>query len=108
ALALLAVPSAALAQFTITRVSSPTFYLDTGLNGMYAGYEIKNTSATTYPDVWVDISNFTGGFVTLAQNEDGVAHLGQMAPGDAKMAYFYLQASAATALAQGHTIGIHT
>src|ERR1044072_3758204 len=81
-------PASAFAQFSITRVSSPTFYEDAGLTGMYVGYEIKNTSATTYPDIWVDIGNFTGGFVSLAQYEDGVAHLGAMAPGDVKMAYF--------------------
>src|SRR5205823_3289698 len=38
-LTVLCLPSAALAQFTITRVSSPTFYEDAGLTGMYAGYE---------------------------------------------------------------------
>src|SRR5437870_5184339 len=80
-LAMLCLPSAALAQFTITRVSSPTFYEDAGLTGMYAGYEITNTSAATYPDLWVDIGNFTGGFVSLAQNEDGITHLGSTAPG---------------------------
>src|SRR5690242_3628644 len=91
---LLLLPNAALAQFTIQRVSSPIFYDDAGnspsLTCMYAGYRITNTSGVTYPDVWAGIGSFAGGVVHLAPTDDGVLHLGMMPPGQSRMAYFYL------------------
>ena len=95
---LLALPQLAFAQFLIQRVSSPIFYNDPGNNPSltcaYAGYRVTNASLTSYPDVWVGIGSFAGGVVNLAPTDDGVLHLGPMAPGQSRMAYFYLQASA--------------
>jgi uncharacterized repeat protein (TIGR01451 family) len=101
---------AAQAQFTITSKSSPIFYIDSGvspqLKGMYVAYEICNTSGTNYPDIWVNISNFTGGVVSLAPLEDGVVHLGALGAGQCKPAFFYLQASGPTTTPQSHTVSI--
>src|SRR5262249_50700461 len=87
-LLLLGIPHVASAQFTITRVSSSNFYNDTNNNPVltcaYAGYRITNTSATTYPDVWAGIGNFTGGVVQLAPTEGGTTHHGVMAPGQSR------------------------
>src|SRR5215212_11970694 len=94
--------------FTITRTSSPKFYMDTGANlkGMYVSYQILNNSATSYADVWVGIDSFTGGVVSLAPGEDGLVQLGAMAPGEMKTAYFYLQASGVTTVDQSQTVRV--
>ncbi|HUQ34396.1 MAG TPA: hypothetical protein VM095_19905 [Pyrinomonadaceae bacterium] len=96
--------------FTITRTSSPIFYIDTGANqrGMYVSYQILNNSATSYSDVWVGVDTFTGGFVSLAPGEDGLVQLGAMAPGQMKTAYFYLQASGQTNTGQSHTVRVYS
>lgn len=99
------------AQLTITRTSSSVFFLDTGntpkLQGMYTSYQISNTGATAYPDIWVSAGSFAGGVISLAPNEDGLFHLGPLAAGQTKTAYFYLQASGATATAQTHTVSVY-
>lgn len=102
--------ASAYAQFTITRTSSPVFYIDSGvspqLKGMYVSYKVCNTSGTTYPDIWVTASNFTGGIVSLAPHEDGVVHIGPINAGQCKAAFFYLQASGPTTTPQSHTIRV--
>ncbi len=102
--------ASAYAQFTITRTSSSVFYIDSGvspqLKGMYVSYKICNTSGTYYPDIWVTISNFTGGVVSLAPYEDGVVHLGPINAGQCKAAFFYLQASGPTTIPQSHTVSV--
>jgi uncharacterized repeat protein (TIGR01451 family) len=91
----------------ITRSSSPIFYLDTSiaptLQGMYVSYQVNNNDGVNYPDLWVRIDSFSGGVISLAPGEDGLAHLGPLAPGETKTAFFYLQATAATTLSQSHT-----
>jgi len=97
--------------FTITRTSSPIFYLDTSitptLEGMYVSYQINNNSGISYPDIWVRIDNFTGGVVSLAPGEDGLVHLGPLGPGATKTAFFYLRAGSETAIAQSHTVTVY-
>lgn len=98
---------AASASVSITRTSSPTFYTDfASLNSMYVAYRITNTGATDYPVVYVTVGGFTGGIVSRAINESGVLTLGSLAAGQSKMAFFYLTASATTAIAQTHTITV--
>jgi uncharacterized repeat protein (TIGR01451 family) len=95
----------------ITRTSSPIFYLDTSitpqLQGMYVSYQISNNDGASYSDLWVGIDSFSGGVISLAPNEDGLMHLGPLAPGETKTAFFYLQTSAATSLGQTHTIRVY-
>jgi len=97
--------------FTITRTSSPIFYLDTSitprLEGMYVSYQINNNSGVNYPDIWVRIDNFTGGVISLAPAEDGLVHLGPLGPGQTKAAFFYLQAGSETAVPQSHTVSVY-
>ena len=104
------IPSAAFG-FTITRTSSPVFYLDTSitptLEGMYVSYQINNNSAINYPDIWVRIGSFGGGVISLSPNEDGLVHLGPLGPGQTKTAFFYLRAGSETAVAQTHTVTIY-
>lgn len=96
---------------TITRTSSPIFYVDSGgnptaLRCMYVSYQITNDGGYQ-PDVWVTIGSFTGGVISLAPNEDGVERLGAMNAGETKTAYFYIQASGATSTAQQQTISVY-
>jgi len=95
----------------IEPVSSPVFYIDTGINpplkGMYVAYRVRN-DGPEQADVWVTITNFTGGVVSRAPSEDGAVRLGRMRTGDVKLACFYLQASGETLVAQGHTVHVHT
>jgi len=97
--------------FVITRTSSPIFYIDTSvtpaLRGMYVAYQINNNSGANHPDLWVRIDSFSGGVVTLGPSEDGLHHLGPLAPGQTKTAFFFVQASGATATPQAHTIRIY-
>jgi uncharacterized repeat protein (TIGR01451 family) len=98
---------------TITRTSSPVFYIDSSANPtplkcMYVSYQINN-NGSYLPDVWVTIGSFTGigGVVSLAPNEDGLQRLGAMNPGETKTAFFYIQASGPTNNAQQHTISVY-
>ena len=95
----------------ITRASSPILYMDAGaspaLQGMYVAYQINNNNGVNYPDLWVRIDSFGGGVILLAPNEDGLVHLGSLAPGQTKTAFFYLQASSVTATPQTHTIRVY-
>ncbi len=95
----------------ITRTSSPVFYLDTsiapGLQGMYVSYQIYNDNGIVYPDLYVRIDSFSGGVISLAPGEDGLMHLGSLAPGQTKTAFFYLQAGSATTTPQSHVVHVY-
>jgi len=98
---------------TITRVSSPVLYIDTGITptprGMYVGYRITNTSGSNYSDLWVKLENFAGGRVTLGTYEDGIMHVGPLASGASKMVYFYVMASGTgAATGQTHTVSLYS
>src|SRR5262249_47271331 len=106
-----AAPSARAYAWTITRTSSPVFYIDTGISpqllGTYVAYQITNDGGTSYADIWAAVDTFTGGVVSLAPTEDGIVHLGAMAAGATKTAFFFLQASGATMTAQSHTVRVY-
>ena len=97
--------------WVFTRTSSPVFYIDTSvtptLQSMYVAYQIRNDSGVSYPDVWAGIDSFSGGVTSLGPTEDGVVHLGAIGPNQTKTAFFYIQASATTALPQSHTVRIY-
>jgi uncharacterized repeat protein (TIGR01451 family) len=97
--------------FTITPAHWPVFFIDTSvtptLQATYVAYRIYNDSGLNYPDLWVGINGFSGGSVSLGPNEDGLIQLGSLAPGQAKTAFFYLQASQATTTPQTHTVHLY-
>jgi len=101
-------PAAARA-VTITRASSDTFYLDAGdsLYAGYAAYRVVNDSGPDIADLWVRASSFAGPNLSLAPNEDGLVRLGGLATGDTAYAYVYLQATAATAVPENHTVSAY-
>lgn len=102
----------------ITRVSSPIFYIDTGINpapqGMYVAYTVKNNSTSDYPDLWVKVDNFLGTRLSLAPAEDGIAHVGFLASGGTKTVYFYIVESGGSsgkgdlATPQNHTVSLYS
>jgi uncharacterized repeat protein (TIGR01451 family) len=95
----------------ITRTSSPIVYMDAtitpSLQGMYVAYQISNNDGVNYPDIWVRIDSFSGGVISLAPNEDGLVHLGPLAAGQTKTAFFYIQCSSVTATPQTHTVRVY-
>jgi uncharacterized repeat protein (TIGR01451 family) len=111
-LALVGIATGADAAITITRTSSSAFYVSSqaasnGIRNMYVAYRITNTGAAAEPDVWVKLDTFTGGIVSLASQEDGLYRLYTLNPGESKMAYLYLTASAVSPVAQGHTVRVY-
>jgi uncharacterized repeat protein (TIGR01451 family) len=99
----------------ITRTSSPVFYIDTGITpsvvGNYVSYTIKNTSGSAYTDLWVKLESFSGGRITLAAGESGIAHVGSLANGASKTVFFYLANTAGTgntSTAQTHTVSLYS
>ena len=81
---------------TITQNFSSVYYVDTKTSpyptGFYAAYNITNNSSAAFSDVWVTLGNFTGStvYLSLGGNDTGVAHLGSLAAGASKPAYFFL------------------
>ena len=75
----------------------------------YFAYKIT-TDATARPDVWVKLSTFAGGTISLAPNEDGVMHLGAIAANSTKTAFFYLcgnsTVTAPPVLNQTHNVAV--
>src|ERR1051325_7203676 len=80
----------------IRRVSSPgKFYVDdkAGVGVVYnsAVYTISNNTATTFPGVFVAITNIVStNRVQLTATDSGARALGALAPGQTKMAAYYL------------------
>jgi hypothetical protein len=123
ALVLLCVSLAQVAQasVTITRTSSPIFYMNDdnspALRGMYVSYQITNTGGAIN-DAWVKLDmpvyGTAGIKVTLAQYEDGLVQLGTMQAGETKTAFFYVytpQAMAgqnsSLAISESHTVRVY-
>ncbi|MFT7581641.1 MAG: hypothetical protein ACI9MR_003319, partial [Myxococcota bacterium] len=104
---LLAATAAPAAAVDVTRVSSPVLYIDSpfALSGMYAAYRIENNDGVDYADLFVTIGGFAGPEIGLAPLEDGVDHLGPLADGVSKVAYFYLASGSATD-AEDHTVSV--
>jgi hypothetical protein len=81
----------------IQRISSPgKFYVDDkagiGLVYNYAAYTISNNTAARLPSIYVAITNIAStNLINLAPTESGVRALGSLAPGETKLAAFFLQ-----------------
>src|SRR5437867_1885098 len=90
----------------ISRVSTPgRFYVDDkasiGLLFNYAAYLISNNTAATFPSVYVAITNIgSSNLIQIGASDTGVRALGALAPGQAKMAAFYLKGPSLTGNAQ--------
>ena len=99
------------AGLVVTRTSAPDFYIDSSISpaptSEYVSYQIVNNGTTNIPDMWVTITNFTGGKVSLGAGDPGQIHLGSLAVGQTNAAFFYLTSTSGnSSTAQGHTIKV--
>lgn len=85
------------------------FYIDSSVvpkvDSAYVAYKIDNTSGTALNNVWVQLSAFAGGKVTLANQADANQQISIPANGTAT-AFFLLKATGASTVAQSHTVQI--
>jgi hypothetical protein len=86
---------ASLSAIQIVQTSATTFFKDTGVAPMaqcaYASYQVTNNGASTLPDVWAQIGPFSlPANMGVAPSGASSSHLGQLDPGQSKMAFFYL------------------
>ena len=107
---------------SIGTTSGSVLYVDSSnnvnpkLQGDYVSFNVTNDTGSVIADAWVTIGSFTGGFVSLAPNENGIAHLGAMTAGAVKPVFFYLQVDCSSfsagqcnvAAAQGFTVRLYS
>ncbi len=110
----LALPLAAPAQAAtcpagvVTALHAPVVTIKTSspaYTAAYLGYKITPTSKID--NLWVGLSNFTGGVVTLAANQTPQLPSGALASGASAYTYFMARASGATTTDQSHTITVY-
>ena len=93
----------------VTPSHGAVFYIDSSVtpkvDSAYVAYKIDNTSGTAQNNVWVQLSAFAGGKVTLANQADANQQISIPANGTAT-AFFLLKASGASTVAQSHTVQI--
>src|SRR5215467_10216618 len=71
---------------SITSTSGNVIYVDSASNvtpnllGNYVSFNITNTGSAI-ADAWATMGSFSGGFVSLGVNENGIYHIGPMAAG---------------------------
>lgn len=85
------------AQYGITVKPShgKAFYVDYALtpklDANYVGYSVTSTSSKK--NLWVKLSNFTGGYITLANASDDKMQIAELAANASKTTYFLLKSS---------------
>src|SRR5687768_9858163 len=101
------------AQNNLTVVPShgKVFYIDTGvtpvLDAGYIGYRVTNGTGSTQASLWTQVSNFTGGKVTLANALDANQQLASIANGATGTSYMMLKASGSSTTAQAHVFKVY-
>ena len=96
--------------YTVSPSHGKVFYIDSGVNpridAAYAGYTVKSTTAKT--NIWVKLSGFTGGQVSLSNINDQVQQIPSISAGASQTAYFLLKASGTTTTTdQVHTVTVY-
>jgi len=85
------------------------FYIDTGqgqeIDAGYIAYVVESTTARS--DLWVEVSDFTGGVVSLADASMSAQPLGSITAGGTDTAYFMIKATGATSTAQSHIVKVY-
>src|SRR5438477_959138 len=112
--------TSAFAQITITRISDPKFSGDAVganapspvLSSAYVAYKITN-SGSAISDAWATIGSFSDTVIGTASSEDGLFHIGPIASGATKYAYFYLTGNFSGTAASGtvsttHSINVYS
>jgi hypothetical protein len=86
------------------------FYIDTGqgqeIDAGYIAYTVQ--SATARSDLWVEVTDFTGGVVSLANVDAGTQPLSAITAGGTDTAFFMIKADRATTTAQSHIVNVYS
>lgn len=94
---------------TVSSGHGTVFYIDTGqgqkIDAGYIGYVVQ--SANARDDLWVEVTDFTGGVVSLANPGAGTQPLGSITSGGSDTAFFMIKASGATTTAQSHIVNVY-
>lgn len=94
----------------ITASHGKAFYIDSGINPKidagYVGYQIFNNSGATKTGLWLKLSDFVGGKVGLANNDDQYMQIDDIPNNDTKTVYVLLKASGATTTEQSHLVEV--
>jgi uncharacterized repeat protein (TIGR01451 family) len=100
-MALLLVSARAWSAVTIASTSGSVIYVDSASNvtpnvlGNYVSFSVTNTGSSI-ADAWATIGSFSGGFVSMGVNENGIYHIGPMAAGATKNVFFYVNVDCST------------
>ncbi|MFM5968691.1 MAG: beta strand repeat-containing protein, partial [Micrococcales bacterium] len=93
----------------ITPSHGQVFYIDSGVtpkvDAAYAAYKIDNSLGSARTNVWVQLSDFVGGTVSLANSADKYQQITVPANGTYS-AFFLLKATGATTSKQSHVVSI--
>jgi hypothetical protein len=94
---------------TVESGHGEVFYIDTGqgqnIDAAYIAYRVNSTSARS--DLWVEVTGFTGGSVSLANVNDSALPLGTVTANGTKTAFFMIKAKNATTTAQSHVVNVY-
>ena len=87
---------------SIVSTSGNVIYIDSSSNvspnllGSYVSFSVTNDTGSAIADAWVTLGSFTGGFLSLGVNENGLYHLGSMSAGATRTVFFYLNVDCST------------
>lgn len=94
---------------TVDAGHGTVFYIDTGqgqeIDAGYIAYIVESANARN--DLWVEVTNFTGGVVSLANVNASTLPLGAITAGGSDTAFFMIKASGATTTAQSHIVNVY-
>ena len=86
------------------------FYIDSGVSprvdASYVGYNIGNYTGSAVTNLWVSVTNFTGGIVSLANQKDQYQQITNIANNDSSTVFFLLKASNSSTADQTHTVKV--
>ena len=91
----------------VTFLSDPVFTMSTSdaYDGNYIGYKV--TPSSNVSDLWVGLSNFTGGVVNLAANQSPYQSNGPVNAGTSINTYFLAAGATPTTATQTHTVTVY-
>ncbi|HET9690469.1 MAG TPA: putative Ig domain-containing protein [Acidimicrobiales bacterium] len=104
-------PSCSSVGVGMTELGGPNFYIDGGstpaFTGAYTGYSLTNSTGSPLDDVWVSLSGFTGGALSLAPGQAAAEQIPSVANAASAPLFWYLAASAQSSNPQGYTATVY-
>ena len=86
------------------------FYIDSGVtpkvDASYVAYKIQNSSGSTKVNLWVSLSDFSGGKVSLANPSDQYQQIESITTGTSKTVFYLLKALGSSTSSQQHTVKV--